>query len=97
MARRGGVIDLGTLTGDGGSWAQGINNRGQVVGYSSGPDGFTRPFLWRAGTMIDLGPLPGDPQGAASAISDAGVIVGESTAADFGRRATIWTLAARER
>ena len=93
----GGVIDLGTLTGDGGSWAQGINNRGQVVGYSSGPDGFTRPFLWRAGTMIDLGPLPGDPQGAASAISDAGVIVGESMAADFRRRATIWTLAARER
>jgi probable HAF family extracellular repeat protein len=93
----GGVIDLGALPGHSGSWAQGIDNRGQVVGWSAGPDGFYRPFLWRAGTMIDLDILPGHTQGAASAISDAGVVVGESIAADFSRHATVWTLTARDR
>ncbi len=42
------VTDLGVLPGDSGSIAFGINNRGQVVGYSSGSAHGARPVLWDA-------------------------------------------------
>jgi hypothetical protein len=37
--RKGGVRNLGTLPGDSGSQAFGINKHNELVGYSSGPDG----------------------------------------------------------
>jgi probable HAF family extracellular repeat protein len=56
-----GMVDLGTLGGDGSSAASGVNNRGEVVGYSSAPPlrpylGWsTHAFLWTAAEgMIDL-------------------------------------------
>src|SRR5436189_4442945 len=50
--------DLGTL---GGSLAipSAINQRGQVVGRSSTPDGRNHAFLWQDGVMTDLGTLGG--------------------------------------
>ena len=39
------MTDLGTL-GGATSWAYGINNRGQVVGYSETASGEMRAFLW---------------------------------------------------
>jgi probable HAF family extracellular repeat protein len=64
------VISLGTLPGGQVSFAQDINNQGQVAGNSSNgtPDPYslfgwgteTRAFVWRNGVMHDLGTLGGD-------------------------------------
>jgi len=53
------MIDLGTL-GGATSVARALNDRGQIVGYSSTASGETRAFLWEDGHMIDLGTLEGD-------------------------------------
>ena len=49
---------LGTLAGDLASFALGINDEGQVVGQSIGPDfSSVRAFLWEKGVMTDLNTL----------------------------------------
>ena len=55
-----GMTDLGTLGGDT-SYALGINDSGEVVGYSYLADNVTRhAFTWTAaGGMVDLGTLRG--------------------------------------
>ena len=77
------VIDLGTLGGNN-SFAQGINNRGEVVGIAETPD--TDPncecpiihaFLWDKGILHDLGTLGGRNSGAGMAgINPEGQVVG---------------------
>ena len=52
--RNGAMTDLGTLGGLF-SAATGINDRGQVVGYSQTADGQDHAFLWQDGRMTDLG------------------------------------------
>jgi len=75
--------DLGTLGGPE-SVAMGLNDEGQVVGWSN-VDGCIaqghpcrHAFLWDDGTMIDLGKLAGDEESVARAINNDGVIVGTS-------------------
>jgi probable HAF family extracellular repeat protein len=81
--------DLGVLPGETESAATGINNPGQVVGYSRGPRG-TRAFLWtRNGGMQDLGTLPGGDFSRALAINAPGDIVGIS-GSPLSARATLW-------
>ena len=75
------VIDLGTLDGTSYSWARGINDAGQVVGYTSttadevghafitGPNGMG---------MRDLGTLSEIPYSWALGINDAGQVAGYS-------------------
>jgi probable HAF family extracellular repeat protein len=75
------LTDLGTLGGSG-SGAVGLNNLGQVVGYSFIPSGDTHAFLWDGGAMQDLGTLGGSS--CASDINDSGMIVGWSYAASAG-------------
>ncbi len=66
--RNGEIVDLGTLEGGFESFANAVNNRGQVVGLSLNtvPDACsllvatqTRAFLWQDGVMQDLGTLGG--------------------------------------
>jgi probable HAF family extracellular repeat protein len=72
------VTDLGTLGGTS-SAAYGINNNGQIVGYTymSG-DAAYHATLWNGGTMTDLGTL-GGINSAAYGINDSGQIVGQMT------------------
>jgi probable HAF family extracellular repeat protein len=94
-----GMQDLGTLVGPAlKSEARGVNNRGEVVGYSDSPTNGTRAFLWtRDGApnggplMRDLGELPGGlDQSFAYGINEHGQVVGTSEAAT-GSRAFLWT------
>jgi probable HAF family extracellular repeat protein len=77
--RNGTVTDLGVLPGGDNSFAQGINDRGDIVGWSATAPGNwgLRAVLWRNGAMVDLG-APAGGQSLASDINDAGVIVGQN-------------------
>jgi probable HAF family extracellular repeat protein len=70
--------DLGALAG-GESAAEAINNRGQIVGYATIPDGTptgdTRAVLWEAGGLRELR-TPGAWFCQAVGINDAGVVIG---------------------
>jgi probable HAF family extracellular repeat protein len=93
--KQGAMTDLGTLGGPS-SNATGINNRGEIVGYSQLANGETHAALWRDGKIQDLGGLPG---GVASpgtgvlsealAINNRGAIVGWGRAA-IGSSAFVW-------
>ncbi len=74
-----GLKDLGTLGGNNSnSEADGVNNRGVIVG-SSQITGSTNyhPYVYQNGRMMDLGTL-GGPNGFAHAINDKGVIIGSA-------------------
>lgn len=68
----GAVHDLGTL-GGAASFAHGINNLGQVVGYAQNSGGQFRAFLYSNGSMSDITGAPS----IARAINDQGQIVGQ--------------------
>ena len=70
------VIDLGTL-GGAESAAFGLNDLGEVVGWSTVPNGQMHACRWTEGVAVDLGTL-GGTQARAWAINNAGVVVGES-------------------
>ena len=76
------VTDLGTLDGQGDSYAHGINSSGQVAGstVTSGQESNIRAFLYSRGLMKQLGTL-GGIRSEASALNDAGQVVGHSTIA----------------
>ena len=70
-------IDLGTLGGSN-SYAQALNDRGQVVGFSNlaGDPWSYHAFSWTSGDgMIDLGTLGGGSS-IAYAVNDLGQVVG---------------------
>jgi probable HAF family extracellular repeat protein len=71
------MTDLGNLGGTS-SGAQCINNRGQVIGFSTlAGDVVTHAFLWQRGRMQDLGTL-GGPLSEAQWINDSGEIAGSA-------------------
>jgi len=75
------VTDLGLLGGTGpgnSSLSNGLNDLGQVVGWSEIGDGFIHAFLYSKGVMTDLGSLPGMPASSALAINNLGEVVGVS-------------------
>ena len=88
------VTDIGALSGPTGySWPNAINNRGEVVGYSSTPYGTTHAFIWSAAEGIrDLGDLAGGTdKSEARDINENGQIVGYGSAAT-GLHAVLWNL-----
>ncbi len=66
-----------------------INDRGDIVGYSSA-SGQQRAFLWRNGQAVDLGTL-GGAYSVPVALNNNGTIIGQSTAADGTNHAVKWT------
>ncbi|MBX7074793.1 MAG: hypothetical protein K1X71_16755 [Pirellulales bacterium] len=87
------VQDLGDLPGElDTSFALGMNDLGQVVGYSYTPS--DHAFLWTSGSgMQDIGYLPGGGGAGYSRawdINNLGQVAGESAAAT-GNRAFLWT------
>ncbi len=72
------------------AYGRGVNNLGQVVGYSGDSEAF-HAFVWDSftETMEDLGTLGGN-ESCAYAINDAGQIVGQADAADGTSRAALW-------
>jgi probable HAF family extracellular repeat protein len=76
------LLDLGT-----GAIAQGINNRGQIVGQVGSADGTTfYAAVWENGpdgAVTNLGTPPGDVAAFASGINDRGQVVGSSLDSNF--------------
>lgn len=85
------ITDLGDLPGGSAfSYANDINNAGQVVGLAYDLTSGSRAFLWQNGTMTDLGDLPGGSDySEAYSINNAGQVVGVSSAAS-APRAFLW-------
>jgi len=92
--KKDGMQDLGDLGGDH-TYALGINDRGEVVGYSNAhAGGQRRAFIWtKKDGMQDLGTLGGDVA-SASDINNRGQIVGYSSTTPgsyYPSQAFIWT------
>lgn len=94
--KQGRLIDLGTLGGLE-SEAQGINDKGQVVGWAdtkridSDDCPVGHAFVWENGTMTDLGTLPGGKESEAVAINNRGQIIGWSDTESGASHAVLWT------
>jgi probable HAF family extracellular repeat protein len=83
------MTDLGTLGGTFG-FANGLNNRDQVVGFSDLEGDLTNhAFVWERGVLTDLGTFGGDNSMAAW-INNAGQVVGISDLADGTHHAFVW-------
>jgi len=90
-----GYVPIGTLGGTW-SWANGINEKGQVVGISETASGQTHAFLWDSSLgMNDLGVLTSDIESEAYGANginggDETQIVGFSVTDTGNRRAFVW-------
>jgi probable HAF family extracellular repeat protein len=82
--------DLGTLGGRV-SFANDINDRGQIVGWSETKGRGWHAFLWEKGQMRDLGTLHGrHPDSEATAINERGQVVGRTNASSGESHAWLW-------
>jgi probable HAF family extracellular repeat protein len=72
--------------------AQGINDKGQVVGYSGidPSNSLRRATLWENGTVTNLGVLAGDETSTALRINDRAQVVGWSRGGDSIVSAFLW-------
>jgi probable HAF family extracellular repeat protein len=86
------ITDLGTYVSGGMSYATGINNNGQVVGWYAGVDTTqgTTAFMWQNGTMTSLGTLGGSSS-AATGINNAGQVVGYAKTGADSDHAFLWS------
>ena len=93
----GSVIDLDT-SGSGYSWAEKINNQGQIVGFTTNADGLWDMTLWNVdgSAPIDLTASlgadvdTGFEQGHSTLINDAGQVVFDAFNADSSSTSYLW-------
>src|ERR1022692_2010712 len=82
--------DLGALNGGTDSQANGVNDLGQIAGWSNG-NGEPHAMLWsKQGGWQDLGTLPGGYYSQGIAINVEGELVGFSNAADGAWHGFLW-------
>jgi probable HAF family extracellular repeat protein len=84
-----GQTDLGTL--DGYTYFQAIamNEKGQIIGSMTTPEGILRGFFWSKGTMTDLGSLGGTSLNV-EALNNSGKVVGYSKDDKGYEQAFVW-------
>ena len=85
------IVDLGASVSNY-NFAMGLNNHGDVVGYSgtSAFDG-SRPWVWTGGVLVDLGDPLGGGTASAFDINDSGEIVGTAQVAGTTNfNAVVW-------
>jgi probable HAF family extracellular repeat protein len=84
------LLDVGVLNPSGTSRNGGLNNRGEVTGTGTAPNGLSEhAFLFSGGTLTDLGTLGGQYSWG-NALNDSGVIVGYSAAGPVDLHAYRW-------
>ena len=90
----GSIIDLGNPAGSTDSTASGINNAGQIVGWSeySSNGGTIFATIWSGGSAIALGTLPGANVNLAMGINEAGQVVGFSGPVDSVPEPSTWAM-----
>lgn len=82
--KTGSAVELPNLGNGSYNEALAINNRAQIVGLSSSPDGTTfYAALWQNGTITNLGTLPGDFAALATGINNKGQVVGSTLDSSF--------------
>jgi len=86
-----GVVTPVNSPGNSYSLATGINERGQIVGWSQSGSGPLHAVLWEQGGMTDLGALADAEQSSALAISNSGRVTGWSQSASGELRALVWS------
>lgn len=88
------MTDLIALPGSDECRATAINNRNQIVGSSTVPNGgqigIKHAVLWNGGRPIDLGTIPNFTGGVATDINDRGEIVGHFTSGNSPYGAFVW-------
>lgn len=84
------IIDLGVLTEGLNTYARGINNLQEIVGYGSISNSIPRGLLWRDGEMTVLPMLDGATKSSAYKINDDGAIVGHMKVAEGNWHPVIW-------
>ncbi len=72
------------------SEAFGINDLGQIVGYSVDQFGGKRGSIWEGESVNRLAALPGDRSSSAMAVNDDGWVVGSSVNQDGTQQAVLW-------
>jgi probable HAF family extracellular repeat protein len=88
---QGPLANLGTIAGKEATFARGISNARQVVGYAGSRDSEnTVPFAWQGSSLLQLPTFGGE--GRAWAINNGGLIVGQATASDGRARAVYWRI-----
>ncbi|MEU8082197.1 hypothetical protein AB0B57_00975 [Micromonospora sp. NPDC049101] len=83
------VVDLGTLSGGDGA-ATAMNDRGDIVGWSTVASGARHAVRWRHGVITDLGVLPGDTDSEAVDVNEFGDVAITSFGPDYLTRAVLW-------